>query len=542
MTFELFRHKSSDFILFFAMFDVILQRNSEKKVIMKILTGGQFRELDLFTIKNEPIESLDLMERASRAVADEILRRWPDSRQRVFVFSGPGGNGGDGLAVARMLAEAGRVVTAYLFNVRGQLNPDCEVNRNRLRDREDVQLVEITSELIFPELRADDLVVDALFGTGLNKPLNGGFALVTQRLNQSQCAVVSIDMPSGLMCEDNAYNDTSAVVRADLTLSFQLPKLAFLYAENQRFTGEVALLPIGLSDEGLDSLRTHLWLTEVSEISALMRRRPRFAHKGTMGHALLVAGSRGMAGAAILASRAALRSGLGKLTLHTAYACLDIIQTSVPEAVVQMDVDADRVTSAVDAAAFQTIGIGPGLGRSRYTASALYDYLHQQVGPMVLDADALNILSENKEWLHEIPAESILTPHPRELDGLVGHSQTSFERMNRARNLAITYGLFVVVKGHYSQICTPTGDVYFNSSGNPGMATPGSGDVLTGILTSLLAQGYLPSEAVQLGVFLHGLAGDLAAEELGEESLIASDIIHYLPAAFNYLRKWKPTS
>ena len=504
---------------------------------MKILTGGQFRELDLFTIQNEPIDSLELMERASRAVTDEILRRWPDDNRRVFVFAGPGGNGGDGLAVARMLAEAGRVVTAYLFNVRGQLNPDCQTNRDRLADRDDVQLVEITSELVFPDLRQDDLVIDALFGTGLNKPLSGGFALVAKRLNQSKATVVSIDVPSGLMCEDNAYNDTSAIVRATLTLSIQLPKLAFLYAENQRFVGDFVLLPIGLSAEGLDNLKTYLWLTEESEMRALLRHRPRFAHKGTMGHALLVAGSRGMAGAAILASRAALRSGMGKLTLHTPYSCLDIIQCTVPEVVVQMDVDSDIVSSALDAGSFQAVGIGPGLGRSRYTAAALHDYLRQQTGPMVLDADALNLLAENKDWLHDIPAESILTPHPRELDRLVGNSQTSFERMNRARNLAITYGVFVVVKGHYSQICTPTGDVFFNPTGNAGMATAGSGDTLTGILTSLLAQGYLPAEAVQLGVYLHGLAGDLAAEELGEESLIASDIIQYLPAAFRRLRK-----
>lgn len=504
---------------------------------MKILTGGQFRELDLFTIEHEPVSSLQLMERASRAVADEILRRWPDKERRVFVFAGPGGNGGDGLAVARMLAEAGRIVTAYLFNVRGQLNPDCESNRDLLLQRDDVQLVEVTSELLFPELHPDDLVVDALFGTGLNKPLNGGFALVCKRLNQSQATIVSIDLPSGLMCEDNAYNDITCVVRASATLSIQLPKLSFFFSENQRYVGDFVLLPIGLSSEGIDTMKTHLWLTETEEIQSLLRRRPRFAHKGTMGHALLVAGSRGMAGAAILASRAALRGGVGKLTLHTPYACLDIIQSSVPEVVVQMDVDSDIVSSAFDATNYQSVGIGPGLGRSRYTGAALHEYLLQQTGPMVIDADALNLLADNKEWLSDIPPESILTPHPRELDRLAGNSQTSYERMNRARNLAITYGVFVVVKGHYSQICTPSGDVYFNPTGNPGMATAGSGDVLTGLLTSLLAQGYLPAEAVQLGVYLHGLAGDLAAADLGEESLIASDLINYLPSAFQCLRR-----
>lgn len=503
---------------------------------MKILTGGQFRELDLYTIEHEPISSYDLMERASRAVSDEILRRWPDDAQRVIVFAGPGGNGGDGLAVARMLAEAGRHVLAYLFNVKGQLNPDCAANRDRLLADGRVTLTEVTSELTFPELHADDLIIDALFGTGLSKPLSGGFALVAKRINQSRATIVSIDVPSGLMCEDNSYNDLRVVVQATATLSIQVPKLAFFFAENQRYVGDFTLLPIGLSREGLDAIKSHLWLTEASDIKALLRRRPRFAHKGTMGHALLIVGSRGMAGAAILAARAALRSGLGKLTVHVPHACLTLLQTTVPEAIVQIDIDDDIITSAIDASNYQAIGIGPGIGQHRHTAAALHAYITQQNGPMVFDADALNLLAENPDWLRDLPADSILTPHPRELDRLVGHSSNSFDRMNRARNLAIEHRLFVVVKGHYSQICTPTGDVLFNTTGNPGMATAGSGDVLTGIITGLLAQGYLPSEAVQLGVYLHGLAGDIAAEALSEEALIASDIIRYLPEAYKRIK------
>lgn len=503
---------------------------------MKILTGGQFRELDLYTIEHEPIPSVELMERASRAVADELLQRWCHADQRVLVFAGPGGNGGDGLAVARMLAQAGKEVTAYLFNVKDHLSDDCAVNRDRLLTTEGATLVEITQELVFPELRADDLVVDALFGTGLSKPLSGGFALVAKRLNQSQATIVSIDVPSGLMCEDNTYNDTSYIIRARETLSIQLPKLTFFYPENQRYVGQVRLLPIGLSEEGLDMLKSHLWVTEEAEVRAQLRNRPRFAHKGTMGHALLVAGSRGMAGAAILSARAALRTGLGKLTVHMPHACLDIMQSTVPEAVVQIDIDPDIITTALDTNEYRVVGIGPGLGRDQHTAMALKQYLQQQSSPMVIDADALNLLSEHREWLSLLPADSILTPHPHELDRLVGHCTGSFDRMNRARNLAISHKVFVVLKGHYTEICTPTGDVLFNPTGNPGMATPGSGDVLTGIITSLLAQGYLPSEAAQLGVYLHGLAGDLAAEELGEECMLASDIIGHLPAAFKRLR------
>jgi len=503
---------------------------------MKVLTGGQFHELDLYTIEHEPIESLALMERASRAVADELLRQFPSVEQRVFVFAGPGGNGGDGLAVARMLAEAARSVTAYLFNVRGHLNADCESNRRRLLETEGAELVEVTTELVFPELTDDDIVVDALFGTGLGRPLSGGFALVAKRLNQSRATIVSIDVPSGLMCEDNSYNDLQAVVRANTTLSIQLPKLAFFFAENQRYVGRFEMLPIGLSSEGLDMLKTPYWLTETGEVRNLLRRRPREAHKGTMGHALIVAGARGMAGAAILATRAALRSGLGKVTVHIPHDCLNIIQTSVPEAIVQMDADPDVVSAAIDTSKFQAVGIGPGLGRSRYTGMALHTYLTGQAAPMVIDADALNLLAENPEWMDLLPPDSILTPHPRELEGLVGLCANSFERLNRARHLATERHVFVVVKGCYSQICTPTGDVLFNPTGNPGMATAGSGDVLTGILTGLLAQGYLPAEAVQLGVYLHGLAGDLAAAELGEESMIASDIISHLPQAFKKLK------
>ena len=503
---------------------------------MKILTGGQFRELDLYTIEHEPIASIDLMERASRAIADEILRTCTDEQQRIIIFCGPGGNGGDGLAVARMLLQAERNVTAYLFNVTGHISPDCATNRDRLRELNEDALIEVISELTFPDLHPDDLVIDALFGTGLSKPLSGGFALVTKRINQSNATIVSIDVPSGLMCEDNTYNDTSFIIRASRTLSIQVPKLAFLFPENHRFVGDVQLLDIGLSQKGLECIKSHLWMTEEPEARALLRRRSPFAHKGSMGHALLVAGHEGMTGAAILSTRAALRTGAGKVTVQLPRAALNIMQTAVPEAIVQTDVDESIITTSLDAADYQALGIGPGIGTDRYTAAALHSYLRQQACPMVIDADAINILAENPEWLREVPADSILTPHPGELDRLVGHCTNSYERLTRARNFAINFRVFLIVKGHYTQICTPTGGIRFNTTGNAGMATAGSGDVLTGIITSLLAQGCLPAEAAQLGVYLHGLAGDLAAADLSEEALIASDIINHLPAAFKQLK------
>ncbi|MBO4906915.1 MAG: NAD(P)H-hydrate dehydratase [Bacteroidaceae bacterium] len=502
---------------------------------MKILTAGQFRELDLYTMEHEPIASIDLMERAAHAVAEALKRRFVSPRHLV-VFAGPGGNGGDGLATARLLAAEGWTADVYLFNVGTGLSEDCATNRDRLSPVEGVNLVEITAGFTFPELRPSDIVVDALFGTGLNKPLSGGFAQLAKRLNRINANVVAIDMPSGLMCEDNSYNTSATIIRAKLTVSIQTPKLAFLFAENYRYCGEVEYVNIGLSQEGIDSMKSAFWLTEPQEACQLLRHRSPFAHKGTAGHALLVAGKRGMAGAAILASRAALRAGLGKLTLHTPFSNLDIIQTSVPEAIVSMDIDSNVVTEAQDATSFQAVGIGPGLGTDRCTAVALHGYLKQQLGPMVLDADALNLLADNREWLADLPHDTILTPHPREFDRLTSSfSDDSYERLNRARSFAINYHCFLVLKGHYTQLCTPTGTVIFNTTGNAGMATAGSGDVLTGIILGLLAQGYLPAEAAQLGVYLHGLAGDLAAKALGEASLIASDIIAYLPAAFKEL-------
>ncbi len=504
---------------------------------MKILSAGQFRELDRFTIEHEPVASVDLMERAAEAVAAEIAARWPQDR-RIVVFAGPGNNGGDALAVARLLTGRGYRTLSYLFNIKGTLTEDCATNRDRLAATEGAEWTEVTSQFDFPVIQPEqDIIVDGLFGIGLNKPLNGGFAAVTRRINESKAPVVSIDIPSGLMCEDNSYNDLSHVVRATLTLTMQLPKPAFFFAENRRYTGEWKTLDIGLSAQGIEQARTGFYLSEPEEMKAMLRSRPLFAHKGTMGHALLVCGSYGMAGAAILAARACLRSGVGKLTLHTAHRNLLLLQTTVPEAIVSPDSDGDIITHAIDSTRFQTVGAGPGIGTDEDTATALYDFILQQNTPMVLDADALTLLGRHPGWMQRLPAESLLTPHPKELEALTGHCSDSYERLTKARELAVRHNVYILVKGHYSLICGPTGTVWFNPTGNPGMATAGSGDVLTGLLTGLLAQGYAPGDALRLGVWLHGLAGDIAAERLGEECMLAGDIIEALPQAFKQIKE-----
>lgn len=475
------------------------------------------------------------MERAAIQLTDSIVAEW-DKDMKVVVFAGPGNNGGDALAVARMLAIRGYNVSTWLFNTSGRLSDDCKKNRDRLKDVKQVaSFVMVTEEFDPPALDAQTLVVDGLFGSGLNKPLTGGFASLVKYVNTSPAKVVSIDIPSGLMTESNEYNVKSNIMKADVTLTLQQPKLSFLFPENQQFIGHVEVLDIGISQEGIDKTDAQFYILEKSDITPCLKRRDPFAHKGSMGHALLVAGSRGMAGAAMLAAKACLRTGVGKVTVHTP-ACNTLpLQIGVPEVVLDVDSDTNVVSEAVDTDCFKAMGIGPGLGTNENTAIAVIGQMRRAQCPIVVDADALNILAAHKAWLQQIPVGAILTPHIGEFDRLEGVSTDSYERLSKAMLLAERQHAYIVLKGHYTAIITPGGRVLFSPTGNPGMATAGSGDVLTGIITALLARGYTQGEACAIGTYLHGLAGDIAARSLGEESLIASDIINSLPMAFKEL-------
>ena len=475
------------------------------------------------------------MERAAIQLTDSIVAEW-DKDMKVVVFAGPGNNGGDALAVARMLAVRGYNVSTWLFNTSGRLSDDCKQNRDRLKDVKQVaSFVMVTEEFDPPTLDAQTLVVDGLFGSGLNKPLTGGFASLVKYVNTSPAKVVSIDIPSGLMTESNEYNVKSNIMKADVTLTLQQPKLSFLFPENQQFIGHVEVLDIGISQEGIDKTDAQFYILEKSDITPCLKRRDPFAHKGSMGHALLVAGSRGMAGAAMLAAKACLRTGVGKVTVHTP-ACNTLpLQIGVPEVVLDVDSDTNVVSEAVDTDCFKAMGIGPGLGTNENTAIAVIGQMRRAQCPIVVDADALNILAAHKAWLQQIPVGAILTPHIGEFDRLEGVSTDSYERLSKAMLLAERQHAYIVLKGHYTAIITPGGRVLFSPTGNPGMATAGSGDVLTGIITALLARGYTQGEACAIGTYLHGLAGDIAARTLGEESLIASDIINSLPMAFKEL-------
>ncbi len=545
---------------------------------MKIFPSSSIKKLDAYTIEHEPIASIDLMERAATALTNAITERW-GVETPVTVFAGPGNNGGDALAVARMMAEKGYKMEVFLFNTTGNLSPDCQTNKELLEMMNEITFHEISSQFVPPVLTTDHLVIDGLFGSGLNKPLSGGFAAVVKYINNSSATIVSIDLPSGLMSEENTYNVKANIIRADVTFSLQLPKLAFLFAENSEFVGEWELLNIGLSERGIEKTDTNYEMMEMEDIRSLMKPRKQFDHKGNFGHALLIAGSKGMAGASILAARACLRSGVGLLTVHAPICNNDILQMAVPEAMVETDACDTYFAVPTDTDDYNAVAIGPGLGRDEETDAALIEQLDQCLCPVVLDADALNLLANHRHALTHLPKGSILTPHPKELERLVGKCQDSYERLMRACELARTAHVHIILKGAYSAVITPegkcffnptgnpgmatggSGDVltgvvlallaegysteeaakigtymegkcFFNPTGNPGMATGGSGDVLTGVVLALLAEGYSTEEAAKIGTYIHGLAGDIAQKKQGMIGMTAGDIVSCLPGAW----------
>lgn len=503
--------------------------------MIKIFATDKVKELDQYTIQHEPISSLDLVERAATVFMREFCRRY-SKQTRIVIFAGQGNNGADALAIARLLIDEAYKVETYLFNPTEHLSFECEENKQRLLNIDRIEFTEVVADFVAPVLGERDIIIDGLFGSGLNRPLTGGFAAVVNYINQSDATVVSIDIPSGLFGEDNRKNDAESIIKANLTLTFGFPKLAFLLPENRFYVGEWKILDIGTHPGAIESIETPYSLIVEEDIASVLQPRQRFAHKGSFGHALLIAGSRGKMGAAILAARSCMRTGVGLLTVHIPQRAEQIFQTALPEAMLSFDPHQDHFTTVPETAPYSAIGIGPGLGQHMESAAALERILQPGKDPVVLDADAINLLSCNNDLLNRIPPRSILTPHSKEFDRLVGESSTSFERLQKARSFASEHKLCVVLKGAYTAICTPGGYVYFNSCGNPGMATAGSGDVLTGIILSLLAQRYEPETAAVVGVFLHATAGDLAAVYHSEESVIASDITDMLGKAFKQIK------
>ena len=496
---------------------------------MKFFHTSAIKELDAYTIEHEPVASIDLMERAARALTAAILERY--AGRSFAVFAGPGNNGGDGLAVARMLNGAGCNVVVWLINPKGKLSPDCAVNLERLRWASLI-VNEVQGGFAMPVLDRNTIIIDALFGSGLNKPVeNSLFADVIDGMNSSGCSVVAVDMPSGLLGENN-HPLGGVVVNADVTLTLQFPKLSLLMPENAQFVGDMEILDIRLSHEWIEKEPSTLYFTDKKEVKALLKPRAKHAHKGVFGRALLIAGSKGMAGASVLAARAALRGGVGLLTVHVPTCNNVIVQSCVPEAMTTVDSNECCFCDLIDTVRYTAVAVGPGLGQSKESEAALLNLIENGTAPLVLDADALNILSRNKEWLRHLPQGSVLTPHPGEFERLFGKFPSRYHAISSVRALARDYGIVIVLKGAYTTVIAPDGNLYFNSTGNPGMATGGSGDVLTGIMLALLAQGYSGTDAARLAVYVHGLAGDMAAAEKGQIALVAGDIVDFLPRAW----------
>jgi ADP-dependent NAD(P)H-hydrate dehydratase / NAD(P)H-hydrate epimerase len=498
---------------------------------MKVFETKIIKEIDALTIKKEGISSVDLMERAADGCVAWIEKNLSFIRHFI-IFTGPGNNGGDGWAIARLLADKGFMVGVYHLPITDKRSADSEINHLRVIQQAKVEIKYVQTIADFPILEKNTVVIDALFGSGLSRPLNGLDADVVKRINDCENQVVSIDIPSGLFGEDNSKNRESAIVEADFTLSFQFPKKAFFFSENEKYTGQWYIIPIGIDPGVIQNMVPDCYFVSTGDIAPMIKKRKAFSHKGTYGHALLMAGSYGMTGAAILAAKACMRGGTGLLTTHVPKLSYPITQVAVPESVFSIDPHDKLITRLPDHIRFSAIGIGPGIGTADETTGVLNKLLQTVRVPLILDADALNILSMNVGMLDLLPEQTIITPHPGEFDRLMGASASGFERNQRQIECSKKYKIIIVLKGAYSSISLPNGSCYYNSTGNPGMATAGSGDVLTGVILSLLSQGYQPWEAAVTGTFLHGLAGDLAAAEIGQQALIADDIISYLGYAY----------
>lgn len=497
---------------------------------MKILTASQVREADAYTIENEPVKSIALMERASWAFISWFISHFEEDSP-VKIICGQGNNGGDGLAVARMLLGKEYNVKVFVVRLKESGSEDFEINFNRLAGL--CKIENITSHADIPNFGREDIIIDAMFGSGLSRPVEGLYAEVIKIINDQKLTVVALDIASGLFSAHHVESDN--VIKADYTISFQIPKLAFFMPENADYVGKWHLVDIGLHKNFFQHVATPYYYLTEEFIASLLKKRKKYSHKGDFGSSLIVSGSKGKMGAAVLCSKACLKTGAGLVTVFIPDCGYEILQVSVPEAMVITDEAENFLSSTPEVDKFDAIGIGPGVGTNEATEEALDNLLQKVTMPMVIDADALNILGKHKELLNKIPKNSILTPHPKEFERIAGKFDDDYERLALQKKFSKKYQVYLLIKGAHTSIATPDGEVYFNATGNPGMAKGGSGDVLTGMLTALLGQQYSPLEAVIIGVFIHGMAADKAAENIALECITASDIVGYISEAYKIL-------
>lgn len=493
---------------------------------MKLLTAAQIRKWDEYTIQHEPISSLNLMERAAARCTEWLIHN-QFTVQQIKIFCGKGNNGGDGLAIARQLIEKGVFPKVYILEVGQKASLDFQANFQKLDQlTKDIHFVE--SEATFPAIGQSEVVVDALLGSGLSRPVEGLAASLIHHINNTGASVISIDVPSGMFIDKSSSGNT--IIKAHHTLTFQCIKLCLLMAENSAYFGGVEILEIGLHPKFLSSAETNVYITGLENAAKLYQPRKQFAHKGNFGHALIIGGAEGKTGAAIIATESCLRSGAGLTSVHLLSDNYIAINTRCPEA---MTLAGDELVKK-NLDRFSAIGIGPGLGTDDIAQHIISLLLENYEGSLLLDADALNVLSQDKELLNQLPSNSIITPHPKEFDRLFGDHENEFARIETALHQSKELNCIIVLKGHHTLVAV-NGEGFFNTTGNAGLAKGGSGDALTGIITSLLAQNYTASSAAKLGVFIHGLAADLSVQYQSYESLLATDLNNYIGSAFKKL-------
>lgn len=501
---------------------------------MKILSASQLADLDSYTCEEQNISSWELMERAAGLAYEEIKSSLKSTSQNIKILAGPGNNGGDGLAIAYFLARDGYTVEVYLVNFTSKRSDDNQKNLIRLKNQAKCGLIEFKEDSSLPKFKSKDLIIDAVFGVGLNRPMPDFVQELTKTVNNSSVKIICLDVPSGMYL-DQSPGENEEVFKSNLTLTFQTPKLAFYLPDYSDFVKEVKIIDIGLSRNRLSEIYSKFNLVDLNFAKTLYHPRTRFSHKGTYGHAVLIGGSQLMLGSVILSSKSCMRSGVGKTSVLMPSRGHSALIQHVPEAMLIENTSEDFISYQDLGFNADAIGIGVGIGTSEASLKALSHWLENSTQPLVIDADALNLIAEHNVLQHQIPKKSILTPHPGELKKLIGSWKDDFEKLKKIKDFSRAFDVIILAKDAYS-LCVYKDEVFVNSSGNAGMATAGSGDVLTGLLTGLLAQGYTSINTAVLGMFLHGLAGDFAASNTSEESLIASDIINYLGNSFSKLK------
>ncbi|WP_179320111.1 NAD(P)H-hydrate dehydratase [Winogradskyella helgolandensis] len=499
---------------------------------MKLFSKEQIYEGDKLTTERQNISSTDLMERAGTQIFNWMHTRMQGAQVPIHVFCGIGNNGGDGLVLARHLITHGYNVVTYIVNCSDKRSKDFLINYDRIKNvtKKWPTMLSCKEDFTEIEIGVDDIIVDAIFGIGLNRPPNDWVKALFQKFKASKAFTLSIDMPSGLYT-DKAVEDEDAVIYAGYTLSFQSPKLAFFLPETEKYTIQWEVLDIGIDRDYLMQTETEVELISKLEVLPIYKPRKKFAHKGDFGHVMILGGSYGKIGAVNLASRAALSAGAGLVTAYIPKCGYHSLQTAIPEVMVITDDNETHISNINFELKPTVIGVGVGLGTSEETAKTFEAFLKKNKVPLVIDADGLNIISQHKTLLKLLPKQTVLTPHPKELERLIGKWSSDFEKLEKVKAFTNKYDLIVLIKGAHS-ITVNKNKLYINTTGNPGMATGGSGDVLTGVISGLIAQGYTPFAATIFGVYLHGKSADISIEDYGYQSLIASHIIETLGEAY----------